>query len=397
MNNIKCLSCGLVNFPDASVCKRCGAELAAEAEAPAPDDSPVFEGWGGAKGGGALKACAVCHMPYDESAKRCPHCGRVIEGKALGRARRVAIALIPVFLVLALFAAWRYYSVKAAESALAEQYGIVDTTVREEKQKPWFWSLFRNQPTAEEVLAHNTEVSGGRKALRALKSARMSGEFFIVDRSTQASASNFQASGKIVVQAKAPNLVAAEMEFAGGQSGVRAERGFDGTRGWEMVERNVAGPGSTAPVRRSEVHELAGTELEQLKRQAEVAGLSTLKDKYKSVTFAGREKVGKYVSSGVGAQAREAYKLRGVNAEGKTETLYFDIETGLLTRADFTSDSDGETVTVECYPEDYRKVGDVKVPFTLVYKMKDLIITVRFNDINLNAEIADSTFAMPSY
>jgi hypothetical protein len=410
MENIKCPFCGMVDCAGAMLCKRCGAKIAADGEPPGPTPNE-FRGFAGdaPPASNRLKTCPVCSMACAKSARSCPRCGHAMVRNVAAVAGWIAFAAVPVVLLLALFAVWRYYSAKNAETRMklvqteiASQYGIVDTTVHEQEQKPWFWSLFRSNPTAQEIFDHNEEVSGGRDAIRSVKSGRMRGEFFVVDRSTRQSSAYFANGGKIVVHAKAPNRVAAEMEFARNAYRNKEDpviglvrRGFDGSRGWEYVERYVKEPGFATPVRHAELRALDGAELERLKSHAEAVGLVSLKDRFTSLMLTGQEKVGKEVSSGFAALGREAYVVQGLNLENKSETFYFDIETGLLLRFDFTEGTGDDRVAVECYPEDYRQVGKLRLPFTLVYKIKETTITIKFEDINLNGEITDSTFAMP--
>ena len=109
MNSIKCPSCGLVNFADADSCKRCGSDLAAPAAgAAAADALPAFAPGTTTADPGALRVCAGCRMPYDKSAWRCPHCGQMLGSDKLGLGPRVALFLIPLFILLVLLVAWRY-------------------------------------------------------------------------------------------------------------------------------------------------------------------------------------------------------------------------------------------------------------------------------------------------
>jgi hypothetical protein len=413
MENIKCPFCGMVDCAGAMLCKRCGAKIV-------PDGGEQFNSVrvepGNLPGNVVpqashrLKPCPICFAPCAESARACPHCGHALKRNVADVAKWVGFALLPLVLIGSLFLALRFYAEKAAEVRLkdtkremAERYGIVDTTVQPQEQKPWFWSLFRSNPTVREILEHNEEAVGGREAILGVKSERMNGEFYIVDRSTQASSAYVANSGKIVVQAKSPNFIVADMEFKrntyskkGGNAVGLVRLGFDGARGWEYTERYFDEPGFATPVKRGELRMLDAPELGRLRSHTEALGLVSLKDKFRSFRLDGREKVGVEVSSGFDVLGREAYVVRGTTLDNETETLYFDIETGLLARLDFTEGTGNNRVAVECYPQDYRQVGKLKLPFTLAYKIKETRITIRFDNINLNTDVADSAFLMPA-
>ncbi len=63
-SNIKCPQCGLVNFADAEVCKRCTAELK-EVQSAAKNPN--------------LIQCPDCGRPVSKQAESCPHCGRFFQ------------------------------------------------------------------------------------------------------------------------------------------------------------------------------------------------------------------------------------------------------------------------------------------------------------------------------
>ena len=408
MKSIKCPRCGLIGWSDAgSSCRRCEAPLGPDAEqtesARANFSSGAYGGGGAAGGGaaaGALNFCKVCHFPHARTAEACPNCGHqpVLSLVAKGIVKAAAVVFV-VLLLVSLYASWSYQSRRAAvEAHIAAEYGIVDTTVHQQPQKPWFWSLFRSKPTVEEIFAHNTEVSGGARAFQSATSQRATGEISVVSHTKFGYYGSSSVMGKVVMQAKAPNKVETELEIT--VSGIDAKqivrRGFNGTRGWEYSERYVREPSSRTPVMKRELREITGPDLEQLKHLAPATGMTRLKDNYSSLLLIGQEKIGQDIDSRLTFGEREAYVVRGLNKENKFETFYFDIETGLLSRLDFEADRDGEVSTIECYLKDYRDVGDLKIPSTITYKIKDALVTIVFKEFDLKAFIDDSVFEMPT-
>ncbi|HEX8685042.1 MAG TPA: hypothetical protein VF654_01035, partial [Pyrinomonadaceae bacterium] len=93
---------------------------------------------------------------------------------------------------------------------------------------------------------------------------------------------------------------------------------------------------------------------------------------------------------------RECYVVRGLNRQDKFETFYFDIDTGLLLRFDFEAKGPDGPTTIETYPDDYKDVEGVLLPYRLAFKADDLWMTVVFNDFKLNETVLDSAFEAPA-
>jgi hypothetical protein len=334
------------------------------------------------------------------------------------RARYVVVP-VAMALVLALFAAVRYFDEKAKEARLRNlrasvgvPYEMVEmpngiVMQAEEKptpQKPWFSSWFRSKPTAEEIFEHNLEASGGAEAVAAVKSHRSTGTLTFSPVRTDAAyyteAHQLPPPARIVTYAKSPDKILTELEmgppsqFADDRHLIR--RGFDGRRGWEYVERYVREPGDAQPVKQAELRELEGAELEQARHYAGAGGVVRLAEQYGSLVMLENQKVSQPRHRGRKEFDRECYVVRGLNGQNKLETFYFDIDTGLLLRFDFDTQGPDGPATIECYPEDYREVGKLLLPFRLTFKADDVWVNVVFDHFKLNDTILDSAFEMPT-
>ena len=418
----RCQLCGTPDFAGVTTCKRCGAERRAgfepghapqpgraeeRGERPRPRTAPRAV---------PTKGCPTCLAPCAASANSCPHCGHRFPGF---RARYVVVPVV-MLLVMALFAAVRYFDEKAPETRLrnlqagiAAPYnfvdpasGLVDTEVRPTPQKPWFSSWFRSKPTAEEIFEHHLEVSGGAEAVARIKSHRSTGT--LTFSAVQTPGTFYYGGGgrqlpppaKIVTHAKAPDKILTELEIGPGAMPAEqrrsVRRGFDGRRGWEYVERYVYESGSSQPVRRAEMREFEGAELEQAKQYAGAGGLVRLVGQYSSLVMLDNRKVSSARYYGLKEFDRECYVVRGLNRENKLETFYFDIDTGLLLRFDFEAQGPDGPTTIEAYPDDYKEVEKVVLPFRLAFKAEGIWMTVVFNEFKLNATILDSAFEPPA-
>lgn len=407
----RCQMCGALDLPHATHCKRCGATMGAgetaydagRAYTPPPPRPTAHNS--------KTKGCPVCFRQCATSAGSCPGCGHRFPGL---RARYIVVPL-SFMLVITLFAATKYFDEKAKETrirnleareaSIAQQYGIVDTTIHPKPQKPWFWSLFRSKPTVPEIFAHNLEVMGGAETFAKLKSHRTRGtlNFSRVQQTfaDYGAAASLPPPAKMVMQAKAPNKILTEVEMSVSSSQLgygkqTVRRGFDGVRGWEYVESDLRQFGHAQTVRQAELREFTGAELEEIKHYASATGLARLAEEYGSLVMLPNQKISPREFYGAKEFERECYVVRGLNQEKKFETFYFDIDTGLLLRFDFEAQGPDGPMTIECYPDMYKEVEKVTLPFRLSFKVGELWMTILFNEYKLNEPIPDSTFTPPT-
>lgn len=376
MVSVKCPACGLVDW-NVGDCKRCGEPLAGLGH----------EGEGYAPGVSEWAA----------------------EARAVRNARRVLAVCAVVVLGL---------------TALGALY-----IAHKPPKKQWFWSFYRHEPTVGEIFTHNLEVSGGATRVAGLRSLRSEGRLGFIGGEASRVAAAVGGEGTFVMHVKAPDKAVMEVELgppksseprfaamrptlsdyfkpAAPQITVSLRRGFDGARGWEHVERTILTPGSTVPAKQHSTRELDGDDLERIKHSARATGLVRPGDEYTALRLTGRERVTWGTRPGTtpagnplvddDLRGHEAYVVRGVNREGKEETLYFDTETGLLLRVDFEAENaDGETVKVACAFGDYKEAGGLKLPHRIHFKRDEESMTLTLEKYLLNEPLPDSTFAMP--
>lgn len=94
---------------------------------------------------------------------------------------------------------------------------------------------------------------------------------------------------------------------------------------------------------------------------------------------------------------RRAYVIEAAKADGNTDKLYFDAETGLLLRCDLGVAPGRYGLT--WYFDAYRDVDGVKVPYRLVYRQNfagSLVDTIfEFDEVVHNLAIDDAEFEKP--
>jgi len=213
-------------------------------------------------------------------------------------------------------------------------------------------------PAAAEVLERYAAAVGG-KALERLTSRVSKGTIEVV---------TFGSSGTYEQYIKAPDRVINISSFPGFGDVIQAA---NGQAGWASMPD-------------SGMRELAGPELAQVRRGAELNRALHLKEQYATLAVTGKTKVG----------ARDAYVVQATPAAGPAETWYFDVETGLLVKFELASESGGTAFTM--YMEDYKEVDGIKLPYTSRQETPNFALNIRITEVTHNVPIEDSRFAKPA-
>ena len=93
---------------------------------------------------------------------------------------------------------------------------------------------------------------------------------------------------------------------------------------------------------------------------------------------------------------RSVNVLQGTGTGGFTATLYFDVETGLLTRVVRYANSAMGRVPTQFDYEDYREVAGVKIPFKWTFAWVSGRDVVQLTEVQPNAAIDAAKFAKPA-
>lgn len=150
---------------------------------------------------------------------------------------------------------------------------------------------------------------------------------------------------------------------------------YDGRNGW------LASPVTPVPVMT-----LTGGELDGARLDAEL-------------TFPGRVKdvLGQWRANLPSSiNGRSVNVLQGTGAGGVTATLYFDVQTGLLTRVVRYANSAMGRVPTQIDLDDYREVAGVKVPFKWSFAWTSGRDLYELSDVQPNVPIDAARFSKPS-
>ena len=218
-------------------------------------------------------------------------------------------------------------------------------------------------PTVDEIAAKCASGSGGKDAWAKISTQVLSGTVEIATVGIK---------GKIEITSKAPDKVFHMLSFADGQ--FVQKRGFDGRVGWEFDSQKG-------------LKRLEGAQLEEARLEGIIDTEVRLKEVYPDMKVTGRTKVGD----------RDAYTVVTHAPGGKTNTFYFDAETGLRIAEDSEGlDENGKGEKSNVLFEDYRAVSGIQLPFRIRITSPSVSLVIQIQEVKHNVPVDESIFALPS-
>jgi len=214
--------------------------------------------------------------------------------------------------------------------------------------------------TVDDLFDRYVKAMGGREALEKIKSSLTKGTIEVPA---------FSSTSNIEIWKKAPNQYFSTVVLDMGS----IERVFDGQTGWS---KDPFGGG---------VRELTGLELRDLKQDAEFYLPLKMRERFPEAKLTGKQKM----------NTAEFYVVE-IPVEGKTQKIYFDAGTGLLTRWDKENTTPEGPVAAELRWEDYREVDGVKVPFVSKLIMPQFEFTIKLAEVKHNLDIPATKFHKPA-
>jgi thiol-disulfide isomerase/thioredoxin len=215
-----------------------------------------------------------------------------------------------------------------------------------------------NLPTLDAVLAKYVAAIGGQAAQRRITSRVSKGRVDVPGVSF---------GGKLEVYAKAPNksLTVMNVEPVG-----LMKEGFDGRTSWSVAGNNVN----------------AGNELDHTAlADADFYREIQLAEIYSRIKLVGKRK----------ESFRDVYVVEATPKGGSAESLYFDVETGLLVRRDFVRETARGPVRAEVYFNDWREIDGVKLPFKVTQVMPNMKFVITFEEVKQNVPVDEAIFRRP--
>jgi len=216
------------------------------------------------------------------------------------------------------------------------------------------------QPTLSFVLDRYVVALGGRDAVAKLTSRVTKARIDVTGVSF---------GGRLETYAKAPNMALTVMKAE--TIGV-FKRGFDGRTSWVLSDQK--GFKNPTPL-----------ELAALAAEADFYREIKLKELYSRISLVGTGTVG----------TREAYIVEATPRIGAVEKLYFDVQTGLLTRRDAMGSGSRGVARAEFYFSDWREVDGVKIPFKTTELTPSGTYIFTLEEVKHNVPLDEGIFRQP--
>lgn len=93
---------------------------------------------------------------------------------------------------------------------------------------------------------------------------------------------------------------------------------------------------------------------------------------------------------------RNAYVVEYAPDEYSKARFYFECENGLLVRHDETDSLPEGQMVLQTFPEDYRSVGGVKIPFRNLEIFDGQTALVQITEVHYNVPMDDALFVKPA-
>ncbi len=225
-------------------------------------------------------------------------------------------------------------------------------------------------PSVDEILNKYFVAIGGKAAADQIRSCVLKGT------TTTAIGQTVPYEAETATPDKGHESFAIQDETGrcGGDSRCEYARVINGQQGWLK-----SGGG---------VQELMGEQFGDQKLSFPMFAILKLKDQYSDFRVAGREQI----------NDAQVYVVNATRLDGKSERLYFDVETGLLRRRVGYLRTLIATIPQQTDYENYRAVDGVKLPFKITTSYVDpgsRPIVREFTEIKLNVPTPDAKFEKP--
>ena len=243
------------------------------------------------------------------------------------------------------------------------------------------------QPTPDEILDKYIQALGGAQKLAALKS--------YVAIGSSVGFGGFGGGGQVHIYAKFPDNRTTLIEFKDAPGRGDEVRTYNGRDGWIKTPLAVLTD-----------YQLSGGELDGAKLDAELGFPGQIKQVLTNLRVSlpvsindlpgpSSQTSKEAAPAGLG-QDRLVDVVQGTGPHGTLATLYFDKQTGLLSRLVRYSRTPIGRVPTQVDYSDYRDVAGVKIPFHMTFAWLDGRDAIQLSEVQPNVAIDAVKFGRPS-
>ena len=241
-------------------------------------------------------------------------------------------------------------------------------------------------PTADSIIDKYIQASGGAQRLAGLTSIDAKG--------TSVGFGGFGGGGAVEIVAKAPDKRATIILFKKETGRGDQIRTYDGRTGWVRTPLNVLGE-----------FQLVGSDLDGARFDAQLSFPGQIKQiltnlkagPSTSITDLGAPESQSSLQQDVaGGQTHSVNVIQGTGPRNMLVTLYFDRQTGLLSRELRYGSSPIGRVPTQIDYADYRDVNGIKLPFRITYAWLDGRDSIVLSEIKTNVAVDETKFGRPA-
>lgn len=218
----------------------------------------------------------------------------------------------------------------------------------------------RALPTFDQLQERLVAAIGGAEVIRKVTSRRVTGEFEIEGM-------NLTGSFESLTAAPVKSVTTLDVPGVG-----QFRQVVNGGKAWSLD-----------PL--SGLRELAGSELDAFRRDADFYRELNLKTLFAKLEVTGRLRLGD----------QEAWIVNATPATGEAEQLYFDVASGLLIRHDTRRESPQGAMPTETFFTDYRVVDGIRLPWRIRQQTPAFTINLTYREVKHNLPIDEAKFARP--
>jgi outer membrane lipoprotein-sorting protein len=228
--------------------------------------------------------------------------------------------------------------------------------------------LTAQEPTLDQIIQKNLDALGGAAALKAVQSVTIQARMQMQGGALEA---------PMTMTLKRPNLVRNEVTVQG-QTIVMA---YDGSKAW-MINPMM---GSTEP--REMPASMASQVTQGTDVESVVGSLAGFRSAGHKLELLGKDAVG----------GKPVYKVKITRATDESQTYYLDAVSWLPLKTVSTVMQGGQTMEVETFAADFRKVNGLMLAHTTEQKLNgSTAVKMAVEKYTINGQIDDAIFRMPA-